>query len=159
MPVISRQYTRGYIKGEPGLELTHPELDAILLSPLAKAGIKAGVDEIMISHIVVKNIDTKMPASLSPAVHKLLRKNLAYQGLMITDDLQMGAITQYAKQHHINADVLALKAGNDMLLGGNYQTGILAIKKAVQKGTISQKQINDSVRRILQLKEKLCILK
>lgn len=92
-------------------------------------------------------------------MHKLLRKNLAYQGLMITDDLQMGAITQYATQHRINADVLALKAGNDMLLGGNYQTGILAIKKAVQKGTISQKQINDSVRRILQLKEKLGILK
>lgn len=46
-----------------------------------------------------------------------------------------------------------------MLLGGNYQTGILAIKKAVQKGTIGQKQINDSVRRILQLKEKLGILK
>ena len=124
-----------------------------------KAGIKAGVDGIMFSHIVIKNIDAKMPAPLSPAVHKLLRKNLAYQGLMITDDLQMGAITQYAKQHHINADVLALKAGNDMLLGGNYQTGIIAIKKAVQKGTISQKQINDSVRRILQLKEKLCILK
>lgn len=42
--MLSRQYTRGYIKGEPGLELTYPELDAILLSPLAKAGIKAGIN-------------------------------------------------------------------------------------------------------------------
>ena len=42
--MLSRQYTKGYIKGEPGLELTHPELDAILLSPLAKAGIKAGIN-------------------------------------------------------------------------------------------------------------------
>lgn len=124
-----------------------------------KAGIKAGADGIMISHIVIKDIDNKLPASLSPAVHKLLRRTLKYQGLMITDDLQMGAITQYAKLHHTNADVLALKAGNDMLLGGNYQTGIPAIKRAIKHGSISQKQINNSVRRILKLKEKLGILK
>lgn len=122
-----------------------------------KAGIKAGVDSIMISHIVIKDIDAKLPASLSPAVHKLLRNKLNYQGLMITDDLQMGAITQYAKQHHVNADVLALKAGNDMLLGGNYQTGIPAIKRAVQNGSISKKQIDSSVRKILLLKKKLGI--
>ncbi|WP_308557874.1 glycoside hydrolase family 3 N-terminal domain-containing protein [uncultured Lactobacillus sp.] len=124
-----------------------------------KAGIKAGVDSIMISHIVIKDIDAKLPASLSPAVHKLLRNKLNYHGLMITDDLQMGAITQYAKQHHVNADVLALKAGNDMLLGGNYQTGIPAIKSAVRNGSISKKQIDNSVRKVLLLKEKLGILK
>lgn len=125
-----------------------------------KAGIKTGADRIMISHIVIKDIDNKLPASLSPAVHKLLRRTLKYQGLMITDDLQMCAITQYAKLHHTNADVLALKAGNDMLLGGNYQTGIPAIKRAIIKhGSINQKQINNSVRRILKLKEKLGILK
>lgn len=124
-----------------------------------RAGIEADVDSIMISHIVIKDIDPKLPASLSPSVHKLLRQNLNYHGLMITDDLQMGAITQCTKQHHINADVLALKAGNDLLLGGNYQTGIPAIKHAIHNGSISEKQINESVQKILTLKEKLDILK
>lgn len=61
--------------------------------------------------------------------------------------------------NYTNADFLALKAGNNMLLGGNYQTGIPAIKRAIKHGSISQKQINNSVRRILKLKEKLGILK
>ena len=124
-----------------------------------KAGIDAGIDSIMVSHIVIKDLDSKRPASLSPAVHHLLRKQLNYQGLIITDDLQMGAITDYAKAHNTNSDVLALKSGNDMLLGGNYQTGIPAIKQAVRNGTISKDQINRSVIRVLQLKEKLRILK
>ena len=71
----------------------------------------------------------------------------------------MGASTDYAKAHNTDSDVLALKSGNDMLLGGNYQTGIPAIKQAVRNGTISKDQINRSVIRVLQLKEKLRILK
>ena len=113
----------------------------------------------MVSHIVIDALDSNVPASLSPAVHKLLRQNLHYNGIIITDDLQMGAITEYAKKHNINPDVLALKAGNDMLLGGDYQTGIPAIKKSVKAGQINQKQVNQSVRRILLLKQKLGILK
>lgn len=124
-----------------------------------KAGIQARADGIMVSHIVIKSLDNQLPASLSPAVHQLLRKQLNYNGLIITDDLQMGAITQYAQNHHTNADVLALKAGNDLLLGGNYKTGIPAIKRAVKSGKISKSQINNSVYRILKLKEKLNILK
>lgn len=124
-----------------------------------KAGIAANVDGVMVSHIVIKSLDNKLPASLSPAVHELLRDKLNYKGLIITDDLEMGAITQYAQDHHINADVLALKAGNDLLLGGNYKTGIPAIKHALKSGEISEKQIDNSVYRILKLKEKLHILK
>lgn len=69
----------------------------------------------------------------------------------------MGAITQYTKLHHTNADILALKAGNDSLLGGNYKTGIPAIKRAVKNNKVSEEQIDQSVKRIL--KEKLRILK
>ena len=71
----------------------------------------------------------------------------------------MGAITEFAKKHQINADILALKAGNDLLLGGDPETGIPAIKQAVEKKEISTKQIDKSVYRILKLKEKLQILK
>lgn len=124
-----------------------------------KSGIKAGVDSIMFSHIIIKSLDATTPASLSPATHKLLRNNLHYQGLILTDDLQMGAITQYAQKYNTVPDVLALKAGNDMLLGGKYQTNIPIIKKAVENKEISLNQINASVKRVLLLKEKLKILK
>ena len=124
-----------------------------------QAGIKAGADGIMVSHIVINSFDPKMPASLSPKIHNYLRKQMHYRGLIITDDLQMGAITQFAQRHHTNADVLALKAGNDVILGGNPQTGIPLIEQAVKKKQISEKQIDQSVYRILKLKEKLGILK
>lgn len=124
-----------------------------------KAGIHAHVDGIMVSHIIIKDLDPLYPASLSTTAHQLLRKKLDYQGLIITDDLQMGAITEFAKKHQINADILALKAGNDLLLGGDPETGIPAIKEAVEKKEISTKQIDKSVYRILKLKEKLRILK
>ena len=79
--------------------------------------------------------------------------------IIITDDLQMGAITQYANKYHTIPDILALKAGNDMLLGGNYRANIPIIKKAVQNNEINIKQVNQSVERILRLKEKLGILR
>lgn len=124
-----------------------------------KAGIHAGVDSIMVSHIIIKSIDTTKPASLSPAVHHLLRHDLNYHNIIITDDLQMGAITQYANKYNTVPDVLALEAGNDMLLGGNYQKNIPIIKKAIQDNKISIKQVDQSVKRILRLKEKLGILR
>ena len=124
-----------------------------------KTGIHAGVDSIMVSHIIIKSIDATKPASLSPAVHHLLRYNLNYHNIIITDDLQMGAITHYANKYNTVPDVLALEAGNDMLLGGNYQKDILIIKKAIQNNKISIRQINQSVKRILRLKEKLGILR
>ncbi|GAA3639098.1 glycoside hydrolase family 3 N-terminal domain-containing protein [Lactobacillus hamsteri] len=124
-----------------------------------RAGIKAKVDNIMISHIIIKNLDAQYPASLSPLVHQFLRKKMHYTGLIMTDDLEMGAITQFAQKHSLNADVLALQAGNDILLGGNPSTGIPAIKKAIHNKQISMKQVNHSVYRILKLKQKLHILK
>ncbi|MGQ5708362.1 glycoside hydrolase family 3 protein [Lactobacillus sp. PSON] len=124
-----------------------------------KAGINCDVDGIMVSHIIIKSLDNKRPASLSPRVHQLLRNQLHYHGLIITDDLQMGAITEYGRVSHNNVDVLALKAGNDILLGGDYQTGIPEIKKAIKNGQISEKQIDESVKKIFKLKQQLKILK
>lgn len=124
-----------------------------------KTGIEAGVDSIMVSHIVIRSIDASKPASLSYAVHRLLRNDLKYQNLIITDDLQMGAITQYAHKHNTIPDILAIKAGNDMILGGDYHVNIPIIKKAIQHNEISVKQVNQSVERILRLKEKLGILR
>ena len=123
------------------------------------AGIKSHADAVLVSHIVINQVDNHYPASLSPQVHKILRDQLHFKGVIITDDLGMGAITQFAQDNHVNADVLAVEAGNDMLLSKNYQTGIPAIEQAVKNHQISEKQINQSVYRILKLKEKIGLIK
>lgn len=123
------------------------------------AGIKCHVDAILVSHIIINQIDQKNPSSLSLQIHRILRNQLGFKGVIITDDLGMGAITQFAQSNHVNADVLAVQAGNDMLLSKNYTTGIPAIEQAVQNHQISEKQINQSVIRILKLKRKLGLIK
>lgn len=123
-----------------------------------KSGIKSKADTVLIAHIVMQRIDDQLPASLSPKVHRLLRKKLNFKGVIITDDLGMGAITKYSQEHHVIPDVLAVKAGNDALLSNNYEQGIPAIEQAVYKGDIKEKQINDSVYKLLKLKRKIGLL-
>src|SRR5699024_11195714 len=70
-----------------------------------------------------------------------------------------GAIQEYSKQHNINADVAAVEAGNDILLSSNYEDGIPAIKEAIQNKQISEKNVDQSVYRILKMKRSLGLLK
>ena len=120
---------------------------------------KAGADSVLVSHITMTAVDSNAPASLSKPVHQLLRRDLHFKGVIITDDLAMDAIKEYAKQTNQNVAVLAVEAGNDMLLTNDYHTDIPAIKQAVANGTISVHQLNQSVTRILRLKAKLGLIK
>ncbi|WP_311407063.1 glycoside hydrolase family 3 N-terminal domain-containing protein [Liquorilactobacillus uvarum] len=124
-----------------------------------EAGIKKNVSTVLVAHVVMKSVDSQLPASLSPKVHQLLRKKLKFKGVIITDDLGMGAITKYSQEHKVTPDVLAVKAGNDALLSNNYVQGIPAIEQAVRTGSIKEKQINASVYRILKIKRNLGLLK
>lgn len=120
------------------------------------AGIKAGVDSIMVTHVIYDHIDPENPATLSTKVINLIRHECAFDGVIVTDALEMGAISDFAKKHHqASVDVLAVKAGNDMIMNANYATGISEIAAAVRNGDISERQIDKSVKRILTLKEKL----
>ncbi len=123
-----------------------------------KTGINAGVDSVMVTHVIYNKIDPKYPASLSKKINRLLRNNCHFKGVIVTDALEMGAIQDFAKKHHVNADVLAAKAGNDMIMSADYRSGIPAIAKAVRKKQISVSQINASVKRILTMKNKLGLL-
>lgn len=123
-----------------------------------KAGIAAGVDSVMTTHVIYNKIDSKYPASLSKKINNLLRKNFKFNGVIVTDALEMGAIQDFAKKNHTNVDVLAVKAGNDMLIANDYKSGITAIEKAVKKKQISENQIDNSVKRILTMKNKLHLL-
>ncbi|MFT9003826.1 MAG: glycoside hydrolase family 3 N-terminal domain-containing protein [Liquorilactobacillus hordei] len=123
-----------------------------------KAGIKAGAQTVLVSHIFVTSIDSEYPASLSPKIHQLLRKKLKFKKVIITDDLSMGAITKFAADKHISPDLLAVEAGNDMLISNNIVDGTSSIVQAVKNKQIKESQINKSVYRILKLKRDLGIL-
>ena len=124
------------------------------LKPFA-AGIEAGADMIMMSHIKVNAFDSKRPASLSEKVHKYLRNEMGFEGVIITDGLGMAGITDFVGGDPGKAAVMAVKAGNDMLcVTTSSKACFQAIRNAVKKGEISKAQLDTSVRRILLMKIK-----
>lgn len=112
--------------------------------PPFEAGIKAGAEAVLVSHNIVNGIDGNNPASLSPTIHNLLRNELKFTGIIITDDLSMNATNNitdiYSK---------AILAGNDILITSNYQDAINDIKNAIQNKTISEDMINKQATRII----------
>ncbi|WP_328910259.1 glycoside hydrolase family 3 protein [Streptomyces sp. NBC_00234] len=128
------------------------ELDA----PPFRAAIAAGIDSIMTAHIVVPALDaTEDPATLShPILTGVLREELGYDGVVVTDALNMeGVRTKYGDDR---VPVLALKAGVDQLLNPpNLSVAWNAVLAAVKSGEISEARIEESILRILRLKAKL----
>lgn len=120
------------------------------------AGIKAGAGGIMINHNIVNCLDSKRPASLSPAVAKTLRNELGFKGVIMTDDLSMSAIKQYTDGK--NAAVSAVIAGSDMLISSDFVNQYNAVLSAVKNGTISKSRIKQSCLRIVQWKVNLGLI-
>lgn len=115
-----------------------------------KAGIEAGVSSILVSHNRVEAIDIQYPASLSPKVHKELRETLGFEGIIMTDDLEMEAIKAFT--HEVHPTVQAVLAGNDLLVVTNIEESFMAIKKAVEESIIKEDIIDEAVYRILKWK-------
>ncbi len=120
------------------------------------AGIEAGAPIVMIAHNVVSCMDDHYPASLSPAVHKFLREELHFDGVIMTDSLDMNAITLFTGDRA--AAVQAILSGNDLLCCSSYDKQIPAVIEAVRDGTIPESRIDESVLRVLKLKEAYGIL-
>ncbi|MDD6989804.1 glycoside hydrolase family 3 N-terminal domain-containing protein [Ruminococcus sp.] len=119
-------------------------------------GINSGADCVLVSHNIVSCIDSEYPASLSKEVHNLLRNQLGFDGVIMTDDLSMGAITDYTGTE--NAAVLAIKNGNDLLCCSDVEEQYPAVLLSVQNGEIPVEQIDNSVKRILKWKQKLGLI-
>lgn len=120
-----------------------------------KAGIKAGADLIMVSHISVSRVTgTTEPASLSSLVMKdMLRTEMGFDGVIITDAMDMKAITDYCDAGE--AAVACILSGADIcLMPEDLDEAYYAVLEAVENGTISEKRLNESVTRILELKIK-----
>ena len=116
-------------------------------------------DLVMVSHITLPNVtDDGLPASLSPQLlTDRLRGELGYDGVVVTDSLSMKAVTQNWSAGE--AAVLALRAGADLLLmPEDLPEAFSAVKRAVEDGTLSMERLDESVLRILTLKERYGLL-
>lgn len=109
------------------------------------SGIEAGGPCILVSHNIVKSMDSDRPASLSKNVHYILRNELNFSGIIITDDLYMDAIKVYVE----DAAVQAVLAGNDMIISSDFVVQRNQVLEAVRQGKISEQQIDEAVKRIL----------
>lgn len=141
--------------GLPKLEADRPRLDATELVPFRSA-IKAGVDAVMTAHMAVPAVEAKeIPATISASVLSgLLRQELAFNGLIVTDAMDMQGLTKHASGGEIA--VRAIEAGVDMLLmPTNPEVAIQAVTAAVRSGRLSQRRIDDSLQRVLAAKAKL----
>jgi len=141
----------------PVLKADRQQLDNYELKPF-KAAIEQGVISVMIGHLAVPKLTSTMePASISKAVvTDLLRKELGFKGLIITDALNMKAL--YNGQNVPDISIKAVQAGNDLLLfSPDPELANSSIVQAVEKGVIPIEQIDASVRRVLQVKKWLDI--
>ena len=116
-----------------------------------QSGIAAGADMVMAGHITMTNIDD-LPACISPTmINGELRGKLGYDGVVVTDALAMGAVANY-----YDSSALAVKcilAGDDLLLmPADLEAAVNGVEAAVADGTLTEERINESVIRILELK-------
>ncbi|WP_247928059.1 glycoside hydrolase family 3 protein [Streptococcus mitis] len=120
-----------------------------------QAGIDAGADSVLVSHNILSKIDT-VPSFISPKITDLLRKELHFKGVIMTDDLDMAGLADFVSQEEAAFQVIV--AGNDLILGSSYQTQIPYLLKKISSGELTEERINESVRRILIWKYDLGLL-
>ena len=129
------------------------EIRAEEFLPFVKA-VKARVDMIMMAHIIVEDIDPELPCSLSPKAHQILRNELKYKGLILSDDMQMGAIT--AHRGTGEAAMMAIRAGSDLVEYRDMDQAMLGLeglKKAQKDKTIKGSDFADRLNRIEETKK------
>lgn len=112
--------------------------------PPFEAGIQAGAEAVLINHNLYSFIDATYPASLSPQIHNLLRHDLSFTGIVITDDLQMDAL-----QDQEDAIVQAVLAGNDLIITSDYINDFQRLEQAVEDEEISEDLISKLAFRVI----------
>jgi beta-N-acetylhexosaminidase len=172
-------------RGLPEIDVSRARLDAVELTPF-RATIAAGVGAVMVAHIGLPQIDparvkplpraekigpidtteageiiaesSSIPATVSPVMGRLLRNDLNFQGLIVTDALSMSGLTIYFNQDE--AAVRALEAGADMLLKpADNDAAFRGVVQAVRSGRVTEKRVEASARKILAAKYDLGLAK
>ena len=143
----------------PIVKASYQELEKTHIAPFAQA-VKHGVQGVMTSHIIYPALDNKNIATFSkPIVQDLLKEQLGYKGLVVTDSLDMKAATQFCTI--ANCAVRALNTGSDMILLGRYikpQTTFANIYKNISANAKSIARVNEAAEKIFNLKKELGIL-
>jgi beta-N-acetylhexosaminidase len=133
-------------------------LDAIELPPFRRA-IEAGVDAVMVAHVTVPALDAepnRVATTSAAIVTGLLKGEMGFKGIVVTDALDMAGLTRLYANDVGRAAVEAFKAGNDLLIiPADLDASYRAMLQAVQSGEISREQLDQSVRKILELKASL----
>ena len=111
---------------------------------------------VLVSHNIVNCMDPELPASLSPVVHRILREDLGFDGVVMTDDLAMEAVSKYAAEG--NTALMSLQAGNDLVVTTDYRTQIPRVIQAVKDGMLEEKVIDEACLRVLRWKLELGLL-
>ena len=138
------------------LDKTREELESWEFLPF-ESGIRAGAPIVMLGHIIVPEITENLPSTLSKPMIDILRNELAFDGLIITDSFRMKAVTNSFSAGE--AALMALKAGVDIvLMPDDLDTAFLAVKDAVISGDLSEEEINKKLFRIISLKYSYGIL-
>lgn len=142
--------------GLPIVKKTLEELENLEFIPF-KSAIDNGADVVMISSIILENIDNEYPATMSKKITTdILRESLGFDGVIATDDMTMGAIVD--NYNLTDAIIMSINAGSDIVLVchgyDDIISSIVAVKDAVNSKIISEERINQSVYRILKLKNK-----
>ena len=123
--------------------------------PPFRAAVEAGVPMVMVGHLIYPAIDPNLPASLSPDAIELLREDLGFDGVIVTDDLSMAAASRGGPP--AEAAVAAVKAGADLLIisspAQEQADAYEAVVAAVESGEISEERIKRSVNRIVKTKK------
>ncbi|TNE66039.1 MAG: beta-N-acetylhexosaminidase [Bacteroidetes bacterium] len=144
----------------PVIPYDYNRLDSLELFPFRALSLY-GVGGMMVAHLSVPALDPRpnRPTTLSqPVVQGLLRKKLGFEGLIMTDAMEMEGVAKYYQPGF--ADLEALRAGNDLiLLSGDVGAAITAIKAALADGSLDREQVNESVRRVLRAKYRLGLTK
>lgn len=147
--------------GLPSLARSLNDLNAIDWAPYKTLLSKGNVYAVMVTHEIVKALDPSTPSSLSPKVVGILRQQLGFQGVIVTDGLTMGGITDFYTLGQ--AAVMAVQAGDDLLMDPSSPDEVAqminGLKQALSSGTLSQQRIDESVRRILLLKYQMGLLR
>ncbi|MEP6570569.1 MAG: glycoside hydrolase family 3 N-terminal domain-containing protein [Acidobacteriota bacterium] len=165
-------------RGLPAIDVSRERLNAVELVPF-RAAVKSGVGSVMTGHIAMPQIDPTavvplprdvklkpidtdeagevvvengtMPTTLSPVMNGILRRDLGFAGLIVTDAMSMSGLTLYFTQEE--ASVRALEAGADLLLKpADPDAAFRGVKEAVMKGRLKEQRIDDSARRVLAAK-------
>ncbi|MGZ3609099.1 MAG: glycoside hydrolase family 3 protein [Ktedonobacteraceae bacterium] len=147
--------------GVPNLYRSKSDLETIDWAPYRALIQQGNVHAIMVTHEIVHAIDSSVPSSLSyKVVTGILRNELGFQGVIMTDSLTMESITAYYTEDQ--AAAVAVEAGSDLLMGASTPADVASmiqgIKQAIDAGSISRQRIDDSVRRILMLKYQMGLL-